>query len=322
VRGHSNRERIDGPRKMISTKRIRIGTRESALALYQANEVQKKLSHQGILSEIIEITSDGDLDLTTPLYEMGIQGIFTKSLDMALLSNTIDIAVHSCKDIPTQLAKGLSLGAVLERGTVFDCLVLPMGQNSINATLACTIATSSLRRKSQWLHRYPHHKTETLRGNIQTRLKKLDELGWHGAIFAQTALERLRLASHHFITLDWMLPSPAQGAIAIACRKDDLEAVEICRSINHTETFRCITAERDFLAALQGGCAVPIGAYAFVRQHELHFKGNIYSLDGKQKCEVALSVDLSMASEAGRLAAHKIRQEGAEPILKTFRPSF
>src|SRR6478735_6763762 len=218
---------------MNARKRIRIGTRESALALFQAHEVQRNLTQRGIETEIIEITSDGDVDLTTPLYEMGIQGIFTKSLDIALLENRIDIAVHSSKDIPTKLAKGLFISAVLERATPYDCLVLPAGKESIDYSQSCLIATSSLRRKTQWLYKYPNHRTESLRGNIQTRLTKLDQSNWQRAIFAQAAIERLKIASHHFITLDWMLPSPAQGAIAIVSRQDDEHTSEVCRSINH-----------------------------------------------------------------------------------------
>jgi hydroxymethylbilane synthase len=253
---------------------------------------------------------------------MGIQGIFTKSLDAALLQDKIDIAVHSTKDIPTKLAKGLSLTAVLERASPFDCLVLPRGCRSIDLLTDCIIATSSLRRKSQWLYRHPHHRTENLRGNIQTRLRKLDESGWHGAIFAQAALERLGVTSHHFITLDWMLPSPAQGAIGVVCREDDQETVEICQCINHLETNICISAERDFLAALHGGCAVPIAAHAGIRRGELHFRGNIFSLDAKEKREVDLTFPLDSAREAGKSAARQILQQGAEAIIRTFRPSF
>lgn len=306
---------------MKSSKRIRIGTRESALALYQAHAVEQQLQQLGIETEIVEITSDGDLDLVTPLYEMGIQGIFTKSLDVALLQDRIDMAVHSSKDIPTKLAKGLVLSAVLERASPFDCLVLPVGRQAIEYRKDCFIATSSLRRKSQWLYRFPHHRTENLRGNIQTRLKKLDESGWDGAIFAQAALERLGVASHHFITLDWMLPSPAQGAIAVVCRHDDGAVAEICTRINHQKTNICVSAERDFLAALHGGCAVPIAAYAEVKKDDLHFKGNIFSMDAKQKCEVDLSFPLERAREAGTLAAQQILRQGAEAIIKTFRPS-
>jgi hydroxymethylbilane synthase len=305
----------------ISSHVIRIGTRESALALYQARTVQSELNRLGIGSEIVEITSDGDIDLVTPLYEMGIQGIFTKSLDIALLQNRIDIAVHSTKDVPTRQARGLTLSAVLERAISYDCLVLPAGKSSVDLKETGIIGTSSLRRKLQWLHRYPHHTTENLRGNIQTRLKKLDQSTWHGAIFAQAALDRLEISSHQLITLDWMLPSPAQGAIGIMCREDDQHAVEVCHAINHTNTQICISAERDFLAALHGGCAVPIAAYAELRHGQLFFKGNIMSLDAKQKIEVEMQFNVDQAQQAGELAAHEIRKQGAEEIIKTFRPS-
>ncbi len=307
---------------MTSSHRIRIGTRESALALYQAREVQRALNNLNIQTEIIEIISDGDVDLETPLYEMGIQGIFTKSLDIALLQNRIDIAVHSAKDVPTKLAKGLSLSAVLERGSPWDCLALPSGNSVIDLSESCIIASSSLRRKSQWLYRHPNHAIESLRGNIQTRLNKLDHSGWHGAIFAQAALERLNVSSHSFTTLEWMLPAPAQGAIAVASRQDDLQTVEACRSINHQASGVCIASERDFLAALQGGCAVPIAAHAVIQQDQLFFKGNIFSLDAKQKCEVEMQFNIDQAAEAGNLAAKEILRKGGESIIKTFRPSF
>ena len=305
---------------MKTSRPVRIGTRESALALYQAHEVERKLNAQGIATEIIEITSDGDVDLVTPLYEMGIQGIFTKSLDNALLHNRIDIAVHSTKDIPTKLAKGLVLGATLERATPFDCLVLPNGKSTIDFTGRHVIATSSLRRKSQWLHRYPGHSTGNLRGNIQTRLKKLDDSEWSGAIFSQAALERIQVTSHHYITLDWMLPSPSQGAIGVVYRQEDSEAMEICQSINHSNTYMCVSAERDFLATLHGGCAVPIAAYAVIENDHLFFRGNICSLDAREKVDVELYFSLDQASEAGVLAAKQLLAKDVETIIKTFRP--
>jgi hydroxymethylbilane synthase len=304
---------------MTTSRLIRIGTRESALAIYQANEVQKKLHKIGVDTEIIEITSDGDVDLETPLYEMGIQGIFTKSLDLALLHNRIDIAVHSTKDVPTKQAKGLILSAVLERASPFDCLVLPQENSSIDFSDNNIIATSSLRRKAQWLHRYPNHRTENLRGNIQTRLKKLDQSDWSGAIFAQAALERLKISSHKFITLDWMLPSPAQGAIGIVCRNDDQLVMDICKAVNHRDTQLCIDAERDFLAALHGGCAVPIAAFATLQKGKLFFQGNIMSLDARDKLEVAITFEAAQATEAGKLAAKEIVTRGADEIVKTFR---
>jgi hydroxymethylbilane synthase len=306
---------------MNASRTFRIGTRDSALALYQARLVQKHLHELGARTTIIEITSDGDTDLTTPLYEMGIQGIFTKSLDMALLQNRIDLAVHSTKDVPTKQARGLILSAVLARATPFDCLVLPNGSNHSELPPAGVIGTSSLRRKLQWLNKYPGYQTENLRGNIQTRLNKLDESGWQGAIFAQAALERLEVSSHQYITLDWMLPSPAQGAIGVVCREEDTDVRELCRSINHTDTGICVSAERDFLAALHGGCAVPIAAFAQVHDGNLHFRGNIMSLDAKTKIEVEKEFPLALAGKAGRLAAEEIRSRGADQIIKTFRPS-
>lgn len=306
---------------MKAARRIRIGTRESALALFQAHEVQRMLSQQGIATEIVEITSDGDTDLVTPLYEMGIQGIFTKSLDIALLQNRIDMAVHSTKDIPTRLAKGLALSAMLERATPFDCVVLPKGKTTSDLSGRQVIATSSLRRKTQWLHRYPQHTTENLRGNIQTRLTKLDNSAWSGAIFAQAALERLKVTSHHYITLDWMLPSPSQGAIGVVCRQEDAEILSICRSINHTATNVCVSAERDFLNALHGGCAVPIAAYAVIEKEQLFFRGNVFSLNAKDRIEVERNFPMERALEAGVLAAKEMVTKGAESIIKTFRPA-
>ncbi len=307
---------------MSTSKFIRIGTRESALALYQAHALAHELKQVGVETEIIKIASDGDLDLVTPLYEMGIQGIFTKSLDIALLQNRIDIAVHSAKDIPTKLAKGLIISAVLKRASPFDCIALPQGPTSINFAQLCTIATSSLRRKTQWLYRYPHHTTDNLRGNIETRLKKLDQSNWQGAIFAMAAIERLGILSHKFITLDWMLPSPAQGAIAVVCREDDQHLIEFSKAINHLETNFCISAERNFLASLHGGCAVPIAAHATIKNNALLFKGNIFSLDAKQKCEVEMEFELDQSNQAGAIAAKEILKHGAEAIIKTFRPPF
>jgi hydroxymethylbilane synthase len=306
---------------MILHRTVRIGTRDSVLAVYQAKMVQDRLNNMGISTEIVEITSDGDADLVTPLYEMGIQGIFTKSLDIALLHNRIDLAVHSSKDIPTKQAKGLIFCGVLERASPFDCLVLPSGKAINEVPLSGIIGTSSLRRKLQWLNKYPAYKTDNLRGNIQTRLRKLDEMGWQGAIFAQAALERLEITSHQFITLDWMLPSPAQGAIGMVCREDDQHVLDVCRSVNHRETEICISAERDFLSALQGGCAVPIAAHAQLKDNKLQFRGNVMSLDACEKVEVEMEFGIEQASQAGKLAADELRTKGAEEIIKTFRPA-
>ena len=192
-------------------KLIRIGTRASALALWQAHTLQDLLNAKGYATELVPIKSDGDLDLVQPLYEMGTVGIFTKTLDAALLNNRIDIAIHSMKDVPTQLPEGIQQAAVLERGPVLDVLVKKA--NAVAFENPATIATGSLRRKAQWLAQYPNHNIVPLRGNIQTRLTKLKDGTWDGAIFAEAALVRLDTKTERVEILDWMIPAPAQGAL-------------------------------------------------------------------------------------------------------------
>lgn len=299
---------------------IRIGTRNSALALHQAATMQQQLLATGRRALIVEITSDGDADLSTPLYEMGIQGIFTRALDLALLDNRIDVAVHAAKDIPTRPAKGLVLGGVLARGLAFDCLVLPRHAAGREIPAEGVIATSSLRRQLQWRCRYPGYRTANLRGNVQTRLRKLDESTWVGAVFAEVALQRLQINSHTFLRLDWMLPAPGQGAIGLICRADDERHLAACRAVNHTETEICVTAERSFLSALHGGCAVPVAAHARVVQGKIHFEGNVIGMDAREKLEVVLEAETGQATEAGFRAANELLAKGAGALVKTFRP--
>src|SRR3954447_7830158 len=240
---------------------LRIGTRDSQLAVWQASLVKEELAKHNMKSELVFIKTEGDVDLVTPLYEIGVQGIFTKTLDAALLNHRIDIAVHSMKDVPTQLAKGISQAAVLSRASYKDILVYKskaiietwqLTKLVLNSPLGVggTIATSSIRRKAQWLHRYPNHTIENLRGNINTRLKKIDEHNWNGAIFAAAGLERIQLRPGNAIELDWMLPAPAQGAIMIVCRTEDDKTKEVCSTLNHEPTALCTKIERDFLKTL------------------------------------------------------------------------
>ena len=202
---------------MLQPKRIRIGTRESELALWQANTVAQKINKLGIATEIIAVKSTGDIILDKPLYELGITGIFTKTLDMALLQGTIDIAVHSMKDVPTSLPQGIKSFAVLERADVKDILVLK--EREIDFEIANTIATGSLRRKAQWLHKFPSHNMVDLRGNVNLRLQKLEDNDWNGAIFAKAGLERINILPSQIIELNWMLPAPAQGALPQGSRR-------------------------------------------------------------------------------------------------------
>jgi len=305
-------------------KTIRIGTRESQLAVWQAKRVQQLLSDNNIHSELVLIKSEGDIDLVTPLYALGVQGVFTRTLDAALLSDKIDIAVHSMKDVPTQLAIGIVQAAVLERASYKDLLVLNKNRNEakdINLReLAVTIATSSVRRKAQWLNRYPQHQIDNLRGNVNTRLKKVAESNWYGAIFAAAGLERIALRPEDSVELDWMLPAPAQGAIMIVCKETDIETKEICSNLNHEATAICTKIERDFLKTLMGGCSTPISALAEIRNGDLFFTGNIFSIDGKEKKEISLSVQhTSDAANIGIRAAQQLLSEGADKIVESIR---
>jgi len=311
---------------------LKIGTRESQLAVWQATLVKDLLIRQGIESELIFIKSEGDIDLKTPLYEMGVQGIFTKTLDAALLNKKIDIAVHSMKDVPTQLADGIAQAAVLKRGNYRDIFIVnneqltvndkkPISEilNSPSGEGGFTIATSSIRRKAQWLHRYPNHTIENLRGNVNTRLKKLAESNWHGAIFAAAGLERINLRPKNAIELEWMLPAPAQGAIIIVCREEDSNAQEKCLVLNDRSTALCTKIERDFLRTLLGGCSTPISALAEIEEDELFFRGNIFSVDGKQKLETEKILPVYKADIIGIEAAKELLQNGAQEIADNIR---
>ena len=257
------------------SKKLRIGTRESQLALWQANRVKSMLKHEGIDAELIHIKSEGDIDLATPLYAMGVQGIFTRSLDQALLNNQIDLAVHSMKDVPVKLPAGIREAAVLERDNPFDLLVPhPHGKElQLEDHYPTTIASSSLRRRAQWLHRFPDDRIEAIRGNVNTRLKKLETSNWWGAIFAAAGLERIGLRPANAIELEWMIPAPAQGAILVVCLEKNTAVFEQCRKLHHEPTSCCVKIERDFLAGLLGGCSTPIGALAELEGDEIYFQG-------------------------------------------------
>ena len=329
-------------------KVIRIGTRESQLAVWQATNVQQLLAANNFQSELVYIKSEGDIDLQTPLYEMGVQGIFTRSLDIALLNNKIDIAVHSMKDVPTQLPEGIVQSAVLERASYKDLFVfkesssMVKGESSmvnkdpeiferlfINDHSPFIIATSSIRRKAQWLNRYPHHIIENLRGNVNTRLRKVAESNWQGAIFAAAGLDRIGLRPENSIELNWMLPAPAQGAIMVVCRDADDFCLNACEHFNHSHTALCTKIERDFLKILLGGCSTPISALAQVKEDSIIFKGNILSVDGKEKVEVEMTYSgltssglTSSGFQAGDLginAAHELIKKGGGEIVKGIR---
>ncbi len=316
------------------TKVVRIGTRDSQLAVWQATWVQELLKEKGVASELVYIKSEGDIDLITPLYEIGVQGIFTKTLDAALLSNKIDIAVHSMKDVPTQLAKGIQEAAVLKRASHKDILVykddhVPQALGYVNGEWSTNhgpwtmnhglFATSSVRRKAQWLNRFPDHQFDNLRGNVNTRLRKLEESNWQGAIFAAAGLERINLRPEKAIDLDWMLPAPAQGTVMVVCREGETEIFNSCQQLHHNETAICAHAERNFLRQLMGGCATPISALAQIQGDEIFFQGNVVSLDGKEKVDISATVSVSVGPEIGTEAGQEILGMGAVEIIQAIR---
>lgn len=296
-------------------KILKIGTRDSQLALWQAQKVQQALADLGQPSQIVAVKSQGDLVLDVPLYEMGITGIFTKVLDVELLRGNIDLAVHSMKDVPTRLPQGIVQAAVLPRANVFDLLVLKEGASSPMEKENATIATGSLRRKAQWLHQFPTHTVENLRGNVNTRLQKLAENPWDGAIFAAAGLERLGKKPRQSITLNWMLPAPAQGAICAVTQADNLLAKELLSQINDPQAALCAQIERDFLRFLEGGCSAPIGALAQIIGNEIHFEGNLCSPCGKTKISVERTAPLGEHFSLAQACAEYVFTHGGREIL-------
>lgn len=299
------------------SKIIRIGTRDSELALWQAKTVQNALEKTGHQTELVPVKSTGDLNLDQPLYEMGITGIFTKTLDVAMIKGEIDIAVHSMKDVPTALPRGIVEAAVMKRASNKDILV-HKGIDFLESENGI-IATGSLRRKAQWLHKYPTHQVTDLRGNVNTRIKKLEENQWNGAIFAAAGLERIEIKPENFIDLNWMIPAPAQGAMLIVAMENDEYCRKALAALNHYESEICVHLEREFLKILEGGCTAPIGALARIVNNHLHFHGALFSLDGKQKIEVEKTVFIEDSTTLGKDAALEILENGGKELMNSIK---
>lgn len=297
-------------------KVIRLGTRDSELALWQAATVQNKLQAQGFTCELVPVKATGDLRLDVPLYELGITGIFTRTLDIALANGEIDIAVHSMKDVPTQLPHGMVQAAVLERANPLDILV-HKGLDFLNTE--GVVATGSLRRKAQWLHRYPLHEMEDLRGNVNTRLQKLRDNNWNAAIFAAAGLERINKLPEQYSSLHWMVPAPAQGAMVVVAKAADKELLAALATLNHLPTELCTAVEREFLRELEGGCTAPIGALATLKGDQLHFKGILLSLDGQETIKVEREIDIVKVENFGKNCAREVLQQGGSGLMERIK---
>lgn len=301
---------------MIKRKTLRIGTRDSELATWQARTVADKLTKLGQETELVFVKSEGDIDRSTPLAEMGGKGVFTKALDDALLNDEIDLAVHSYKDLPTENPLPLTVAAVLERADARDTLVAPNGTDFLGDEQSeATIATGSNRRKAQWLNRFPNHTIANIRGNVNTRLQKVRDNAWDGAIFAAAGLTRIGLEDQITEYLDWMVPAAAQGAMAVVVREEDLVLRRLLNDLNHRETERCTRIERDFLHDMEAGCSAPVGAYAHIREDTLHFKAVALTLDGTERYDYEATASVQQSSDLGLKAAAELLEQGASKVI-------
>lgn len=311
---------------MVSSPlKLRIASRGSRLALWQSRSVQGALqaAHPALEIEIEVIRTTGDKILDVPLAKIGDRGLFTKEIDEALLDGRADLAVHSLKDIPTRIPDGLALAAVGEREDPRDVLIGPPGTRVSLQTLpgGSRIGTSSLRRRSQLGHLRSDLEVADLRGNLDTRLEKLDSGGYQAIILAAAGVLRLGLAdriSEH-LPLDRWLPAVGQGALGIVCRDSDANTRTFLEALNHPETFACVTAERAFLRSLEGGCQVPIGAHAVLADGTIRIDGFVSDLSGAEMLRESREGPVAAGDELGRALAQALIARGAAEILENVR---
>lgn len=304
----------------LEKKLLIIGTRKSELALWQANfikkEIEKKFKYVKV--ELKKISTKGDKILDVALSKIGDKGLFTKEIENELLAGTIDIAVHSLKDLPTVLPKGLELAAVTKRHDVEDVLVgRKKGVTLESLPIGATIATGSLRRASQILHIRPDINIVEIRGNVQTRLQKFTDSKWDGMILARAGLERLKLKKHisSIIPAETILPAVGQGALGIEIAAKNEFAKEIAKGIHDAETYFAVSAERSFLKSLGGGCQVPIGAFATLKSNGLYLSGFVGSPDGTITFSKTIRGSKNNAEELGKTLAKDISKAGGKKIL-------
>ena len=297
---------------------LKLGTRGSALALWQANWVKEALEtrHSGLTVELVSVKTTGDRILDVPLAKIGGKGLFTKELDEALIAGRIDIAVHSMKDVPFQLPEGIDFGAVPEREDPRDALVSD-GRKLDEFEPGCTIGTSSLRRQVQLRHRFPGLVLETLRGNVDTRLRKLTAGEFDGIVLAVAGLKRLGFMSRitQILTDEIMVSAVGQGALGIVCRSSDSRALEYLKPLNHEQTRIAIVAERALLRALGGSCQVPVAGRATLEGDRLSIKGLVASLDGGRVVADEISGRAVEAADLGRDLGDRLKSMGATEIL-------
>ena len=311
---------------MPSDRPLRIGTRASKLARWQSDWVAAELTKLGAQVEIVEITTRGDVEQLGPVAGIGVQGVFTKEIQAAVLAGDVDLAVHSLKDLPTQQVSGLVLAATPPRENVADALVANAAKSLAELPPGSRIGTGSLRRRAQILNLRPDLHVAGIRGNVDTRLRKLDEGEFDAIVLAAAGLTRLGWASRitEYLEPPRMLPAPGQGSLALECRVDDLDTQAIVGQLNDPATRLGIVAERTVLAALHGGCSAPIAAWGRIDGELLRVDGLVASLDGREVLRSSIvatlqpqdaSAAISKAQAAGLAAAEELRQLGAEVVI-------
>lgn len=304
---------------MASTQ-LRLGTRSSPLARWQAEWVAARLAEQGTAVELVPITTQGDVK-TGPLGQIGGQGVFTKEIQRALLEGQIDLAVHSLKDLPTAEVEGLSLAAVPPRESTADVLVSAKASSLEDLPHGARVGTGSLRRKAQLLHVRPDLVVLEIRGNVETRLRKLDDGEYDAIVLAEAGLKRLGFADRIAAVLPRviMLPAVGQGALGIETRSDDERTRKLLAPLDDIATHAAVTAERSMLAALRGGCLAPVGAAGLVEGSALSLDGVVLSGDGRQRITAAAAGRIEDAVAIGQQAADLLLAQGAAEMIAESR---
>ena len=299
---------------------IRIGTRASKLALAQAQMLARALTeaHPGLQTELVAMTTAGDRELHKQLSDWGYKGLFTKELEDALLADQVDLAVHSMKDMPSVLPDGLIIAGMLPRADVRDAWISPHYADISAVPEGATVGTSSARRAAQLLHIRPDLNIVQFRGNVETRLRKLEEGVAVATFLASAGLIRLGLQHHirHYISPEEMLPAVAQGAIGIECLEAREDIRVMIAKISHVPTVTCLTAERAFLAELDGSCQTPIAGLAILRDDQIELRGEVLSLDGKIRHEHRISGNADDAALLGQTLGRELRARAGEALLK------
>lgn len=300
---------------------LRIATRKSPLALWQANFVKQQLEqhHPGLQVTLIPMSTQGDKILDTPLAKIGGKGLFVKELEQAILENRADIAVHSMKDVPVEFPDGLGLAVICERDNPYDAFVSNRFAGIHELPDGAVVGTSSLRRQCQLRAQRPDLVIRDLRGNVNTRLAKLDAGDYDAIILAAAGLRRLEKADRirSLLPPEYSLPANGQGAVGIECRLNDTATLTLLASLEHAETRYCVLAERAMNRTLQGGCQVPIGAFAEMEDNDhLWLRGLVGSVDGKRIIRGDISGPKEQAEELGQLLAEQLLVQGADEILR------